>query len=168
MRQEILEGSGMNYYMDCEFNEQGGQIDLISIAIVNDMDRSICVTSSEFDLAAAKAKPWLVENVLAQLPPPELWKTRKEIAADIIAFVGKDPKPRFWAWFASYDWVIFCQLFGGMLNLPNKWPQYVMDLKQEHALAGSPRLPLQMDGQHDALEDAKWNKVVFEILMGSK
>ena len=158
----------MNYFFDCEFNEQDGKIDLISIALVNDLGRILCVTSSEFDLKAAQAKPWLVENVLAQLPPPELWKTRKEIVADIIAFVGKDPKPRFWAWFASYDWVIFCQLFGGMLNLPNKWPQYVMDLKQEHALAGSPRLPLQMDGQHDALEDAKWNKVVHEILMGAK
>ncbi len=158
----------MNYFIDCEFNEQGGQIDLISIAIVNEMDRSLCVTSSEFDLEAAKAKPWLVENVLAQLPPPALWKTRKEIVAEIVRFIGADPKPRFWAWFGAYDWVLFCQLFGGMLNLPKKWPQYILDLKQEHVLAGSPQLPRQMDGEHDALEDAKWNRVVYDILMGGK
>lgn len=158
----------MNYFLDTEFNEHDGKIDLISIALVNDMDRSLCVTSSEFDLKAAQAKPWLVENVLAQLPPAELWRPRKEIVAEIVKFVGADPKPRFWAWFGAYDWVLFCQLFDGMLNLPKKWPQYVMDLKQEHALAGSPVLPRQMDGQHDALEDAKWNKVVHEILMGGK
>lgn len=158
----------MNYYLDTEFSENGREIDLISIALVNDLGRSICFTSSEFDLEAAMAKPWLVENVIAQLPPRVLWKPRAEICAEIVKFVGADPKPRFWAWFAAYDWVLFCQLFGGMLNLPKKWPQHVMDLKQEHVLAGSPRLPLQMEGQHDALEDAKWNKVVFEILMGTK
>lgn len=153
-------------FMDTEFNEQGGNIDLISIALVNEMGRELCLTSSEFDLEAAKAKPWLVENVLSKLPPQALWKTRKEIVAEIIRFVGNDPKPRFWAWFGAYDWVLFCQLFGGMLNLPKKWPQHVLDLKQEHVLAGSPRLPLQMEGEHDALEDAKWNRVVHEILMG--
>jgi hypothetical protein len=158
----------VNYFLDTEFNDNGSEIDLISIALVNDLGRSLCVTSSEFDLEAAKAKPWLAENVISQLPPPELWRTRKEIVAEIVKFVGADPKPRFWAWFSAYDWVLFCQLFGGMLNLPKKWPQFVLDLKQEHFLAGSPVLPRQMDGQHDALEDAKWGKVVHEILMGSK
>jgi hypothetical protein len=159
----------MNYFLDTEFNEHAdGRIEMISIALVNDLGRSICFTSSEFDLAAAKAKPWLVENVLKQLPPAEVWKTRAEIVAEIKKFIGNDRKPSIWAWFASYDWVIFCQLFGGMMAIPKGWPQYVMDLKQEHALAGKPPLPRQMEGEHDALEDAKWNKVVHEILMGCK
>ena len=158
----------MNYFLDTEFNEEGTKIDLISIALVNELGGSLSVTSSEFDVKAAQNKPWLVENVLSQLPPPELWRTRKQMVEEIVKFVGADPKPQFWAWFASYDWVLFCQLFGGMLAMPKKWPQYVMDLKQEHVLARSPRLPMQMDGKHDALEDAKWNKVVHEILMGTK
>jgi hypothetical protein len=158
----------MNYFVDCEFNDKGKEIDLISIAIVSEMERSICLTSSEFDLKAAESKPWLVENVIAQLPPRELWVSRLQIRDEILAFIGKDPKPRFWAWFGAYDWVLFCQLFGGMLNLPKKWPQFVLDLKQEHELAGRPVLPRQMDGEHDALEDAKWNRVVHQILMGGK
>ncbi len=158
----------VNYFLDTEFCEHNGKIELISIALVNDMDRSMCVTSSEFDVKAVSSKPWLVENVVPQLPPSYLWMTRKQIVAEIVKFVGADPKPRFWAWFGAYDWVLFCQLFDGMLHLPKKWPQYVMDLKQEHVLAGSPVLPRQMDGQHDALEDAKWNKVIYGILMGEK
>lgn len=158
----------MKYFLDTEFNENGRELDMISIALVNEMGRSLCITSSEFDLGAAQAKPWLVENVISKLPPRELWKTRAEIRAEILKFVGSDRQPQFWAWFAAYDWVIFCQLFGGMLKMPKAWPQHVMDLKQEHVLAGRPRLPQQMEGQHDALEDAKWNKVVHSILMGEK
>jgi hypothetical protein len=158
----------MNYFIDCEFNAQGKEIDLISIAIVSETERSLCLTSSEFDLMAAQSKPWLAENVLAQLPPSELWVSRLQIRDEILAFIGKDPKPRFWAWFGAYDWVLFCQLFGGMLNLPKKWPQFLLDLKQEHELAGRPVLPRQMDGERDALEDAKWNRVVHQILMGGK
>jgi len=52
----------MNYFLDTEFNEHDGKIELISIALVNDLGRILCVTSSEFDLKAAQDKPWLVEN----------------------------------------------------------------------------------------------------------
>jgi hypothetical protein len=156
----------MKYFLDTEFHEDGKKIDLISVAIVNDMGRHLCLTSSEFDLKAAKAKPWLVENVLCQLPPQDLWVTRAVLRDSILKFIGNDRKPQFWAWYADYDWVALCQLFGTMMDLPKGWPMFCLDLKQEHFLAGSPVLPKQDAGLHDALEDAKWNQTVYEILMG--
>lgn len=36
----------------------------------------------------------------------------------------------FYAYFADYDWVVFCWLFGRMIDLPSNFPQYCNDLKQ--------------------------------------
>jgi len=37
----------------------------------------------------------------------------------------------FYAYYADYDWVVFCQLFGTMNDLPKGFPVYCIDLKQE-------------------------------------
>lgn len=39
-------------------------------------------------------------------------------------------QPEFWAYFADYDWVVFCSLWGRMLDLPVGFPKYCRDLKQ--------------------------------------
>ena len=39
--------------------------------------------------------------------------------------------PKFYAYFADYDWVVFCWLFGKMIDLPKRFPMYCIDLKQE-------------------------------------
>lgn len=38
--------------------------------------------------------------------------------------------PEFYAYYADYDWVAFCWLFGRMIDLPNGFPMYCIDLKQ--------------------------------------
>lgn len=66
-------------------------------------------------------------------------KTNKQIAKEIKEFVGYDlPEyhlngntPKFYGYFADYDWVAFCWLFGKMMDLPKGFPMYCKDLKQE-------------------------------------
>lgn len=41
-----------------------------------------------------------------------------------------DDKPEFYGYFADYDWVVFCWLFGKMIDLPKSFPYYCKDLKQ--------------------------------------
>ena len=36
----------------------------------------------------------------------------------------------FYGYFADYDWVVFCWLFGRMIDLPKGFPYFCMDLKQ--------------------------------------
>lgn len=36
----------------------------------------------------------------------------------------------FYGYFCDYDWVVFCWLFGRMIDLPNGFPMYCRDLKQ--------------------------------------
>lgn len=68
-------------------------------------------------------------------------KSNKQIATDIryfifdkqIDFVNNSPifnKADFYAYYADYDWVLFCSLFGRMIDLPMGFPQYCRDLKQ--------------------------------------
>ena len=105
------------------------------------------------------ASDWVRKNVISQLPPKEptpeikidgesildkytslLWKPRKAIASEIISFVGDDPDLEFWAYYADYDWVVFCQLFGTMMDLPKGFPMYCRDIKQECDRLGNPQL----------------------------
>lgn len=39
-------------------------------------------------------------------------------------------KPEIYAYYADYDWVLFCSLFGRMIDLPMGMPMYCKDLKQ--------------------------------------
>lgn len=39
-------------------------------------------------------------------------------------------QPEFYAWYADYDWVVFCSLFGRMIDLPKGFPMYCRDIKQ--------------------------------------
>lgn len=73
-------------------------------------------------------------------------KTNEQIAEEIIDFckpisrkayeLGVDMViepvnfPEFYAYYADYDWVVFCWLFGKMTNLPKGFPRYCIDLKQ--------------------------------------
>ena len=38
--------------------------------------------------------------------------------------------PQFYGYYADYDWVVFCWLFGKMIDLPKGFPMYCIDLKQ--------------------------------------
>jgi len=126
-------------------------------------------------------------------------KTNEQIAEEIKEFVffGRECtygyqnyKPEFYAYYADYDWVAFCSLFGSMMQLPKSFPMYCKDLKQDLDNVGRrvyavPKAiqenivatfedkldyiksmhgyPKQED-EHNALSDAKWNKELHKFL----
>ena len=114
-------------------------------------------------------------------------KTNKEIAEDIKYItdisnrsVKLEKTPiEFYAYYGDYDWVIFCWLFGKMIDLPKSFPMYCKDLKQFlddkckdlketsdtiKELNGYPK----QDSAHNALDDARWNKKLHEFLKSYK
>lgn len=153
----------MRYFFDTEFNEDGRTIELISIGVVADDGREFYAVSREFD--PERCNDWVRLNVLPQLPPRTdgRWMWRWQIADELLAFIGEDPKPEFWAYYADYDWVVLCQLYGRMIDLPKGWPMYCRDLKQWCDDLGNPELAPQAN-EHDALEDARWNFQVHAFL----
>lgn len=88
----------------------------------------------------------------------------------------------FYGYYADYDWVVFCWLFGKMIDLPKGFPMYCNDLKQVLETQGfgcnGTTIPLEMWGkdisehplypkqtnEHNALADARWNKELYEFL----
>lgn len=156
-----------NIFYDTEFIDDGKTIDLISIGMVADDGRELYLESMEFDNAKATSNPWLVENVLANLKGGGWATSRALIARQVKNFIGSSYAPNLWAWFAAYDHVAYAQLFGAMIGLPPGLPQQTDDLVTLMKLAGIPRdaLPKQEGTEHNALDDARWNKQVFDFIV---
>lgn len=152
----------MKFFIDTEFMEDGSTIDLLSIALVSEDGKSFYAVNEEAD--HSKANDWVKWNVLPNLltGSPFLAK-RSEIRERILWFIAPS-KPEFWGYYADYDWVVFCQLFGKMIDLPKGYPMYCMDLKQWCDMLGNPKLPEQGKGEHHALADARWNHIAWDYL----
>lgn len=158
----------MRYFIDTEFIETGGArhptIDLISIGIVCEDGREYYVISNEFD--EFTASPWVVENVIEKLPMrvAPVWASRAAIRQGILDFI--EGEPEFWGYYADYDWVVFCWIFGNMIDLPKGWPKYCRDLKQMADMCGGVKFPQpDKSKEHNALDDARWNRDMFAYLI---
>jgi hypothetical protein len=95
------------------------------------------------------------------VPKPLLpWATKLDLRSHLCAFIQehtpKGNRPEFWMYHGAYDWVVVCQLFGRMIDLPSGWPHHFMDLKQFAVMSGNERLIEQPIPKHHALQDAHW------------
>ena len=149
----------MKIWFDTEFYENGRSIDLISIGMVRE-DGAVYYAETYDAVAVASRSDWLKANVLPHLVGPV--RTRDEMRAEILEFAGESPE--FWAYYADYDWVVLCQLFGRMIDLPKGWPMFCRDVKQVADVLGNPKLPEQSLTEHHALADALWTKEAWEFL----
>ena len=149
----------MRIFFDTEFIENGVTIDLISIGLVREDGAEYYAEANECNLLSASE--WVKQNVIPHLRGGK--KLRRQIAQEIVEFVG--PSPEFWAYFADYDWVVLCQLYGTMMQLPDGWPKFCLDIKQVAYLMDDPSLQRPEGGDHDALADARWNKRIWHELM---
>ena len=196
----------MKYFLDTEFYEKPGSIDLMSIGMVDEDENSLYLLNRDCNLKAIwKENEWLKENVLAPIyqdfihgdernQKPFSLQTmqyifnltgydKKEMAAKVAEFVGYSwnngeftpndapvfVAPVFWGYFADYDWVVFCWIFGRMIDLPKGFPMYCKDLKQlmdEYGLSKEWKRENNPDpkGEHNALVDAKWNLQLYKSI----
>lgn len=173
----------MQYFIDFEFMENGITIEPLSIGVVAQDGRELYYEFMEAN--RDHANDFVREHVLPSLSPrlpyradspefqawldgrgttPLRWKA--EIRTALLQFVAPSQygKPEFWGYYADYDWVALCQIFGTMMDLPEGWPMYCRDLKQWCDQLGNPKLPEQGKGEHHALADARWNREAYAFL----
>lgn len=191
------------------FNKPEFFIQLISIGIVCEDGREFYAVSNEFD--ESLADDWVKENVISKLEywqkldastsichrgvnSKKFGKSIIEIRNEVVKLLGGgcdeySPKlyvpkeTEIYAYFADYDWVVFCNLFGRMIDLPEGMPMYCKDLKQYlddfakkeaesnnisfetalKAIKESQKYPKQ-ENEHSALDDARWNYKLFKFL----
>jgi 3' exoribonuclease, RNase T-like len=153
----------MRYFLDTEFLENGPEFPLIllSIGIVSETGAEFYAVNEDAPLELAN--DWVKANVIPHLGD-EYKVPIKKIGPQILRWVYDKEKPEFWGYYADYDWVVFCQLFGTMMDLPKGWPMYCRDLKQWCDSLGNPALPKQTSTEHNALADARWNRDVYDFL----
>jgi hypothetical protein len=173
-------------------------IDLISIGIVSEDGREYYAICKDFDVDAAWDNDWLQENVLQSIWNEwyqslsagfkyfygssyrftkkgfkkllqEFGKSREQISNEIRCFIDNKSQVNFYAYYADYDWVVFCWLFGRMMDLPKGFPMYCKDLKQIMDSKGldsdwkDTNCP-DPEGEHNALVDAKWNLQLYNAI----
>jgi hypothetical protein len=117
------------------------------------------------------------------------------VDSPIYVGTSKSDKPEFYGYYADYDWVVFCWLFGKMMDLPNGFPMYCNDLKQSldernikyqeevklylQQAKGVDYIPQNYDiknengypkqtNEHNALADARWTKDLYNFLKDLK
>jgi hypothetical protein len=141
----------MKFFLDTEFSDTGRVVHPISIGIVADDGREYYA-----EIASAwrtGADPWIVENVGKHLGLPTLFPT--EAAKEIAEFIGNEPA-EFWAYWAAYDWVVFCQVFGGLMKLPKNVSPWIRDLAWlDPSLERIRALKVNNPKPHHALYDAR-------------
>lgn len=184
-------------------------IDLISIGIVAEDGREYYAISNEYDYH--KASEWVQKNVIIPMYIDTVHgdsrnrcyadnfqniygKSNKQIAEDILLFTGcwrdalfwraGNDVPEIYGYYADYDWVLFCSLFGRMIDLPKGFPMYCRDLKQmlderedKNGLykydGGEMTLSMlkqqaaypKLTKEHNALADAKWNFDLYKFII---
>ena len=162
----------MRYFYDCEFNEDGVVVDLISIAIVSEEGEEFYGVNRDVNCSEIGKNKWVMKSVMPYIPTERVWPiplldwmdpsvmAKETLQAEVYKFLKRYPeKPELWAWYGSYDHVCLAQLWGPMVKMPPDLPWYTNDLKsivhlflteeqQEAVRAMTPDLP------HEALSDA--------------
>jgi hypothetical protein len=129
-----------------------------------------------------------------------LGKSNGQISEEIKKFVynpnsvrplGTNEEIKFYGYYADYDWVLLCSLFGKMIDLPKGFPMYCNDLIQtfKHLVENNKTAICEkffinptideknvikclkelviypkQGNEHNALSDARWNKDLHDFL----
>ena len=180
--------------------KQNHFIDLISIGVVCEDGREYYAISEEYNYN--EASDWVKENVINKIYTSmvhgdrrnytsvkdfhkSLGRPNASIKNDLLAFFRcwqdgplyyRAPDGiEVYGYYSDYDWVLFCSLFGKMIDLPKGFPMYCRDLKQTYdELALSLGKLKERDdypknlNEHNAIADANWNYELYKFLEHQK
>ena len=120
-------------FMDLEFTGLDQSAKLISIALISENGQALYVEVSDYNKSKTLLDAFIVTKVEANLlllDKPngtsvfipdnlEMYRDRYEKCKEkIFDFFSNFDYVEIWSDCLAYDWVIFCQLFGGALSIP--------------------------------------------------
>lgn len=153
-----------------EFIEDGRRVFPVSVGLVAEDGRELYRQFS--DAPFERANEWVRANVLTKLTGlhgnriRKPWGDKGSIAEEIRSFCAPaDDDPTalsFVGYYCDYDWVVMCQLFGTMMQLPEGWPMFAWDLRQMLDERGLQHISQPDDMPHQALSDAQWIMATYK------
>jgi len=182
-------------FLDTEFTGLHQQSSLISLAMVAETGEEFYAEITDYD--HSQISDWVEDNVMKYLFLNETdisdarsYKVKgpqQEVAAAIQKWLEQFPKTldadgkvqpsiQVWADCYAWDWVLFCELFGGAFEIPPAIHYMTMDLATlfniKTGKPDTPRFDFVKDEiaahnwqQHNALYDARVEKLCYEKLM---
>ena len=170
-------------FFDTEFTGLHQNTTLISIGIISEYGNEFYAEFIDYD--NTQVDSWIEENVIANLIYPhainngirrdgerllELHGTKEFVRFALEQWLNRYNAVEMWSDCLSYDWVLFCQLFGHAFNLPNKIYYIPFDICTLFKVKGiDPDVNREaftgVEGvKHNALHDAKVIKACYEKL----
>ena len=168
----------MNIFFDTEFTGLHQRTTLISIGLVSEDDRTFYAEFTDYN--SSQVTDWVEEHVLKNLTTQILDEYQKSyimvndndtivrgdsqyIAGALTSWLMQfNETLYFWADCPAYDWVLFCELFGGAQYIPDDVYYIPFDLSTYRLargyIVGSPRkesVKVPDSVQHNALDDAR-------------
>ncbi len=173
----------MNIFFDTEFTDLTQNSQLISIALVSDCGKMFYAVFDDWDIE--KCSDFVKNEVLTNLDfsdinlsadCTQLKGNKAQIVRALTEWLAQFDAIQMWADVSHYDWVFFCELFGGALHIPQQIHYMCLDLatlilskgfdidkKRVELLAEygiSPKFSL-----HNALSDAQIGMQLLKILL---
>ena len=176
-------------FLDCEFTGLVKSAELISLCLYLD---DSCYFYAEFnDFDSSILSEWHLENVISKLRYHDLEMTeeitenvyclkgaKSEITNCLLTWLQRFGEIEIWGDVPVYDWVLFCDLFGGALSLPKQIFYMPMDLAtlakiklgnanfRRFDLASYGLTDQERESKHNAFVDAKVELLCYQKLLG--
>jgi hypothetical protein len=165
-------------YLDTEFllsdPTTGG---FVSVGLTDDAGHDYTAINAEMDAFHVYNHAWMRENVWPFLPTapgiphrldythPDV-KPLAEIKDEIAAYFDTGRETHLYAYYGGQDIFRLHSLWGHDWEImPRQIPRWFFDIKALYVQAGSPEMPEQKNGAHDALDDARYNRTMHEHLL---
>jgi hypothetical protein len=176
-------------YFDTEFTGLHKNTTLISIGLISQCGKSFYAELTDYD--KTQVDDWLSENVISNmkfnhlpgggivvdnsLDSYEIKANKKSVAQHLEKWLKQFGDVEMWSDCLSYDWVLFCDLWGHAFSVPKNVYYIPFDIsttlkengidpdinREEYAFGDTPKHA----EKHNALWDAKVIKIIHEKLM---
>ena len=167
-------------FLDCEFTALVKNAELISLCMYAD---DAAYFYAEFnDYNRQELSTWHQEHVIKNLlfewqdsfteskgHITRIKGNKELVVASLVQWLSHLDQIEIWGDVLAYDWVLFCNLFGGALNIPKNIFYIPFDLatlaklkNRDPDFSRYAMAEKEMNGQHNALEDCRVLKICWE------
>jgi hypothetical protein len=173
-------------FFDCEFTGLHQNTTLISIGFVSDCNKTFYAEFTDYD--KSQINQWLTDNVISNLKflnekngwkdtTTKNWKLKGDtefIKHYLTLWLTQFNDVEIWSDCLSYDWVLFCEIFGGAFNIPENIYYIPFDLSTSFKEKGidpdinREKFAFDVDVEnqkHNALWDAQVIKYCYQKII---
>jgi hypothetical protein len=125
-------------FFDCEFTGLHKNTTLISIGLISECGKTFYAELTDYD--RLQINDWVRNNVISKLNYPKIesnakmaslsddtrsdmviYGTQDDVKFHLIHWLKQFKEIEMWGDVLAYNWVLFCQIFGGGRNIPCKY-----------------------------------------------